>query len=251
MGWGVKATATLQPPFKDVPFSGVFPSGSHTKGSTTQRDDGAGWHDRAGKPREAAGGLHSARTVLAAAGLRDSHEKGRQGWSCAPWMVYLSSKQQEASIALTSVPVGPHTMGCPREKEERARSGLSLLQPQLAGQVRAGSWSEGRVRKEELQAVPELLGWLQTIGVCPIAESLWHLGDMPQVPQNGRKASGISAHITGLLGQSLSSPTACHQTLAVMGIMPGVQAIPCICLPPHQPAALPKLAAISWLNRKP
>lgn len=53
---GVKARATLQPPFKDVPFSGVFPSGSHTKGSTTQRDDGTDWHDQAGKLREAAGG---------------------------------------------------------------------------------------------------------------------------------------------------------------------------------------------------
>lgn len=74
----VKATVTLQPPFKDVPFSGAFPSGSHTKASTTQRDDGAGWHDRVGKSREAAGGLHSARTVLGAAGLGDNHEKGRQ-----------------------------------------------------------------------------------------------------------------------------------------------------------------------------
>lgn len=102
-------------------------------------------------------------------------------------MVCLSSKQQEASIALTSVPVGPHTMGCPREKEEHARSGLSLLQPQLAGQVRAGSWSEGRVRKEELQAAPELLGWLQTLGVCPIAESLCTLGTCHKCPKMAEK----------------------------------------------------------------
>jgi len=80
VGWGVKARATLQTPFKDVPFSGVFPSGSHTKGRTTQRDDeGAGWHDRVGKPREAAGGLHSATAVLGAAGLAESHQKGHAG----------------------------------------------------------------------------------------------------------------------------------------------------------------------------
>lgn len=91
-GGGVKATVTLQAPFKDVPFTGAFPSGSHTKGSTTQRDDGAGW---AGKPREAAGGLHSARTVLGQLGWgRVTKRAGRDRAVCHGWCVPAPSSKK-------------------------------------------------------------------------------------------------------------------------------------------------------------
>lgn len=124
-GGGVKATVTLQPPFKDVPFSGAFPSGSHTKGSTTQRDDGAGWHDWAGKPREAAGGLHFARTVPGAVGLGDSHEKGKQRWSC---VTQLQEARSQSSSDISSCG-SPHH-GIPQRKR---RSCQVWLEPAASG----------------------------------------------------------------------------------------------------------------------
>lgn len=62
---------------KAPPFSGVFLSGSHTKGSTTQRDDGTGWHDWEGMTREATGEPHSAEAVLGQPGWGQSPKRAR------------------------------------------------------------------------------------------------------------------------------------------------------------------------------